>query len=139
MLFCRLGLSGWIKSRDEIHSSQTELLMRLTQEEMFAMFAFPSLGSGMSVVRPHSTSLSLSLFLAHRTILLNLSPRLLYVSLQALFSKSYWGRKHSNKYTSRELTINQLLKSGWIVTDTLTGSTTSLSDHNLLNEKNDKP
>ena len=50
--FCRLRLSGWIKSRDEIQSSQPELLMRLTQEEMFAMFAFPSLGSGMSVVRP---------------------------------------------------------------------------------------
>ena len=57
--------SGWIKSRDEIHSSQTELLMRLTQEEMFAMFAFPSLGSGMSVVRPHSTCLSLSLSSSH--------------------------------------------------------------------------
>ena len=76
-------LSGWIKSRDEIHSSQPELLMRLTQEEMFAMFAFPSLGSGMSVVRPHSTCLSL--FLAHRTMLSNLSPHLLYVSLNPVF------------------------------------------------------
>ena len=55
--------------------------MRLTQEEMFAMFAFPSLGSGMSVVRPHSTSL----FLAHRTMLSNLSPHLLYVSLNPVF------------------------------------------------------
>ena len=56
--------------------------MRLTQEEMFAMFAFPSLGSGMSVVRPQ---FYLSLFLAHRTMLSNLSPHLLYVSLNPVF------------------------------------------------------